>query len=403
MRASASPTLNGVPHRPEDDWTRPMPRTRRGDPGDPGDEWVTDSTRRRTQESWDPREDGRADDEALDQTQVLQPAGPRPPGPRQRPRYALRRAVVILLVLVLAYVGAMVWAVTGIWGSIDRVDAEPTNAARPEPGSGTNFVLVGTDSREDLTDEERQEYNTGAVEGARADTIMLLHLPSGGGDPTLLSIPRDSYVEIPGYGSNKINAAYSLEGPALLVDTVEQSTGLSVEGYVEIGFDGFVDVVTGVGGVQMCLDEPVVEERSDLDLPAGCQELAGNDALAYVRMRYADPRGDLGRVERQREFLSSLVGALTTPSTLFLPWELRSAGTSTGQALAIGEDTSMWEMGRFALAMRAVSNGEGNSITVPIGDPDYASDAGSAVLWDEEAAPELFEALRTDAPLTIEP
>lgn len=378
-----------------------MPQTRRGDPGD---DWTPDSARRGPRASRHDTAEGWADGP---DTTVLpthrDDTPPPPPTNRRRPRYALRRALVIVLVLVLAYVGAMVWAVVGIWGSIERVDAEPANAARPAAGSGTNFLLVGTDSREDLSEEERLDYNTGSTEGARADTIMVLHLPAGDGEPTLVSVPRDSYVEIPGYGSNKINAAYSLEGPELLVDTVEQATGLAVEGYVEIGFDGFVDVVTTVGGVNMCLDEPVVEERSDLDLAAGCQELAGKDALAYVRMRYADPRGDLGRVERQREFLSALVGELTDPSTLLVPWELRSAGISTGSALRVGEDTSMWEMGRFALAMRQVSGGDGVSITVPVSDPNYSTSVGSAVLWDEVAAPDLFEALRTDAPLTIEP
>ncbi|MGB5953450.1 MAG: LCP family protein, partial [Ornithinimicrobium sp.] len=192
-------------------------------------------------------------------------------------------------------------------------------------------------------------------------------------------------------------------GPALLVDTVEQATDLRVDGYLEVGFDGFVDVVSAVGGVEMCLPDPVVEDRSDLDLPAGCQELAGKDALSYVRMRYADPRGDLGRVERQREFLSAMVKEMTHPSTLFVPWELHDAGTATGSSLNRGEDTSMWEMTKVALAMRSISNGSGNSITVPIADTNFSTAVGSTVLWDEAESAALFEALRTGAPLTIDP
>lgn len=298
----------------------------------------------------------------------------------------------------------MIWALGAGWLAIERVDAAPDNDDRPGSAAGTNILLVGTDSRGDLTDEERLEFKTGDTEGTRADTIMLLHLAGGGADPTLLSIPRDSLVDIPGSGSNKINAAYSTGGPTLLVDTVEQSTGLPLDGYVEIGFAGFVDVVAAVDGVRMCLPDPVFEERSDLDLPAGCQELAGKDALNYVRMRYSDPRGDLGRVERQRQFLASLVQRLTRPSTVLVPWRLHEAGTATGSSLRIGEDTSMWEMGRVAIAMRDISGDQGNSITVPVADPNYRAAGGqSTVLWDEAAAEELFDALRTDGPLTVQP
>lgn len=334
------------------------------------------------------------------------PGGPPPRPPRtrrrRRPRFWLRRTMVLLFVLVLAYVGSMIWAVNSVWNSIERVPATPTHASRPADGAGTNFLLVGTDSREGLTREERNDMKTGHTEGARADTIMLLHLPSSGG-PVLLSIPRDSYVDIPGRNANKINAAYSAGGPELLVDTVEQSTGLRIDGYLEIGFGGFVEVVNIVGSVEMCLEDPVTDDRTNLDLPAGCQELAGKEALNYVRMRYSDPRGDLGRVERQREFLGALNSRLATPSTVLVPWRLNDVGTATGAALTIGEDTSMWETGRMALAMRQVSSGEGESLTVPISDPNYNSPAGSAVLWDEAQAAELFAALNNGDPLSLDP
>lgn len=402
-----------------------MPRTSRGTgPRHTGDDWQNPdwSTGDASDQDWqvDSRRRGRQNDqysgevqypteqyaqEQYPQEQWEEPSWEDPPPPRprkRRPRYGMRRVSVIIMLLIGAYLAAMIWAVAASYFAIGEVDATPDNSARPEAGSGSNVVLIGTDSREDLTQEQRNELKTGAVEGSRADTIMLLHLPSAG-DPTLVSIPRDSYVEVPGSGMNKINAAYSIDGPPLLVDTVEQSTGLRVDGYLEVGFDGFVDVVAAVGGVEMCLPDPVVEERSDLDLPAGCQDLAGKDALNYVRMRYSDPRGDLGRVERQREFLSAMVQKMTRPSTLLVPWELHDAGTATGSSLNRGEDTSMWEMVKVALAMRSISSGSGNSITVPIADTNFSTAAGSTVLWDEAEAAALFEALRTDAPLTIEP
>jgi len=383
-----------------------MPRTSRGSsaPRAGGDDW--------DEAGWDP-----------DQTQLIprqQPPSrahadqaPRPSpsagatglegrGRGRHPRYGIRRFFIVLLVLIVAYVAAMVWALGASWSAIDEVEATPTNDNRPGEGSGSNVVLIGTDSRENLTQEQRNELKTGSTDGARADTIMVVHLPSSG-DPTLVSLPRDSYVDIPGSGPNKMNAAYSIGGPPLMVDTVEQATGLRIDSYLEVGFDGFVDVVSAVGGVEMCLPDAVFEERSDLDLPAGCQELEGKDALNYVRMRYADPRGDLGRVERQREFLSALVNKMTSPLTLLNPLELHDAGTATGASLRRGTNTSMGEMMDVGLAMRSISNGSGQSITVPVSDPNFSTSAGSTVLWDEAQADELFEALRTDAPLTIEP
>lgn len=362
----------------------------------------TDDWRRREPED----DDSGSHDVYVDRGRRLPPPHPpvRPgPGrPRRRPRYALRRIVAVLGVLVLAYVAAMVWAVASIWSSIEKVDATPQDAsARPSGGAGSNFLLVGTDGREELSADERRELVTGSAEGTRADTLMLLHVGAGG--PTLVSIPRDSYVDIPGGGTNKINAAYAQGGPELLVDTVEQATGLRVDGYLEIGFGGFVEVVETVGGVRMCLDEPVQDKRTRLDLPAGCQQLAGAEALNYVRMRYSDPRGDLGRVERQREFLAALADRLATPSTVLVPWRLQQVGTATGQALTIGDDTSPLELGRTALAMRTLAGGGGQSLTVPVADANYATPAGSAVLWDEARATELWEALRTGSSLTIEP
>ncbi|RIK09044.1 MAG: transcriptional regulator [Acidobacteria bacterium] len=289
-----------------------------------------------------------------------------------------------------------------VWGSVGRVDASPDVPDRPTGSSGESYLLVGTDSREQLTAEQQDEFGTGFAEGHRADTVMLLHVPTLG-EPTLVSLPRDSFVPIRDHGQNKLNAAHSIGGPPLLVDTVEQATGLRVSGYLEIGFGGFVQVVDEVGGVHMCLDAPVQDEKAHVDLDAGCQDLTGPEALGYVRMRYSDQRGDLGRVERQRQFLAALVGEMTRPSTLLNPWRLHSVGTATGRAIALGEDTSMLEAGRIALAMRAISRGEGQSVTVPVADANYPTTVGSAVLWQEESAAALFEALRDGDPISVEP
>lgn len=151
---------------------------------------------------------------------------------------------------------------TALWldGRLHHVDALKDYPDRPATGSGTNWLLVGSDSRQDLTpDQETQLATGGDIGDGRTDTILLVHIPAfyDGGAATMVSLPRDSYVSIPENGSNKLNAAYSLGGPALLTRTVEEATGLRIDHYAEIGFNGFASVVDAIGGVSMCLDEPI--------------------------------------------------------------------------------------------------------------------------------------------------
>jgi len=213
-------------------------------------------------------------------------------------------AVVILLVLVLAWpIGLLVWAN----GQINHVEALSGAAGTP----GRTYLLAGSDSRADGAAWD-------STEGERSDTIMVLHQPSSG--PTaLVSLPRDTLTEIPGHGNNKLNAAYSLGGPTLLVQSVEGLTGLSVDHYVETGMAGVLDVVDAVGGVELCLDYDVDDWRSRLEWEAGCHEVDGETALSFARMRYADPEGDIGRTDRQRQIVGAVVSEVATPSTLLNP------------------------------------------------------------------------------------
>lgn len=147
---------------------------------------------------------------------------------------------------------------------------------------------------------------------------MLLHAPEDG--PTaLISLPRDIYVAIPGHDSSKINAAYSWGGAPLLVDTVEELTGLTVDHYVEVGFSGVQGIVDAVGGVELCYDRDVQDKESRLDWTAGCHMADGDQALAFARMRKADPLGDIGRAERQRQVVSAVATSLQDPAKLINP------------------------------------------------------------------------------------
>ena len=300
----------------------------------------------------------------------------------------LRRVPLILLLVVVLVLGLFLY----FYSRIDKVDAVKDYEGRPEAGSGTNWLIVGSDSREGLSDQEIKDLRLGKVEGRRTDTIILLHKPASG-KPTLVSLPRDSYVPIPGQGRNKLNAAYALGGPDLLVQTVETVTGLHVDHYAEVGFGGFVGMTDAVGGVELCPKRNIRDHKSGLDVDKGCQEMDGPTALAYVRARYFDPKGDLGRVERQQEFLGAVFDEATSPATLLNPFRMVSLGNASTTALTIDEGDGPVSLVQFALTMRAVAGGGGKRVTVPVADPNYTTSVGSAVRWDRERALDLFHSL----------
>ena len=230
------------------------------------------------------------------------------------------RSVRYIRNVVLAYL--LFYVVLGFHAatSLDKIPAA-SNVPIADT-AGTNWLLAGSDSREGLSKAEQKQLHTGKDSGnQRTDTLMLIHIDENG-KPTLVSLPRDSYVTIPAHtaldGSavedrkNKINTAYGKGGAPLLVETIERNTGLHIDHYMEVGFKGIRDITDAVGGVNMCIAEDVKDKNSGLNLKAGCQALEGKDALAYVRMRYADPKGDLGRVERQQQFLSSVMKKVAT-------------------------------------------------------------------------------------------
>jgi LCP family protein required for cell wall assembly len=306
---------------------------------------------------------------------------------------------------VVVWLTFMVWVPVQAWGNVHRVDATPSGS-RPADSQGFNYVLVGSDSRQGLTPAQVKLLNTGTAQqaaGSRTDSIILVHVPSGSGKPALISLPRDSYVPIPGHGRNKINASFSIGGPKLLVQTIEQVTGIRIDGYVEIGFGGFASVVDSVGGVDICVPRNMKDAYAGIDLKAGCQTLDGKNALGYVRARYSDPLGDIGRVARQRQFLSAIMHKALSPATVLIPWQYYSFSNSAAAGLSVGQDTTLRDVTRVLQAMRSISNGDGLSLTVPVSNPGLSTNVGSVVQWDRAKAVALFTALKNDQPLTVAP
>jgi LCP family protein required for cell wall assembly len=294
----------------------------------------------------------------------------------------------VLLILLLLFVLWLVGVPAYAWTQIARVDAAPSGQ-RPADQPGKTFLLVGSDSRAGLSKAEQRRLGTGNSGGQRTDTIMLVYVPPGG-KSALISIPRDSYVDIPRHSKNKINAAYAFGGPELLVQTVEQNTGLRLDGYMEIGFGGFVNIIDALGGIRMCLPNAINDRDSHIDLPKGCQTLSGTEALGYVRMRKTDPRGDLGRVERQREMLAAVAKKAVSPATVLNPVRYWSFCMATAEAIKLGRDTSLPETLWLALAMKQVSGDNGLTLTVPVSSAGASTPVGSAVLWEPVKSKAMF-------------
>jgi LCP family protein required for cell wall assembly len=326
------------------------------------------------------------------------PAGPGRPGGGPGRRWLRPRRILVALVAVVALVlVASVGTYYYVSSKLTHSDVLVDYSGRPAAGAGTNWLITGSDSRQGLTRKQERQLATGklsAISGQRSDTILILHIPSNGGRAVLVSIPRDSYVNIPGYGMNKINAAYDLGGPKLLAETVQNATGLYINHYMGIGFGGFVRVVDDVGGVRMCLPGPMVDPKAGLNLKAGCQTLDGAQALGYVRTRNFNI-SDLQREQDQRLFLRALLSKLTSTGTLVNPFASVPAATGTASALTVSDGTNLTDLWHAAFAFR---NPE--TTTVPIATADYQTpNAGVAVLWDRAQATRLFNALKNDTPV----
>ncbi|MFM2438653.1 MAG: hypothetical protein RLZ55_1476 [Actinomycetota bacterium] len=293
-----------------------------------------------------------------------------------------------IVAILLVYITAL-FAV--FYSAVSTVAALPPESSAAS--AGMNVLIVGSDSRAGLTEEQQNELSTGSVEGNRTDTIMLLHAPLFG-KPTLVSIPRDSWVPIPGYGSDKINSAFALGGPQLLVRTVEDVTGLQITDYVEVGFAGVAATTDAMGGVVLCPNQDFNDENSGLNVKAGCQTMDGPTALAYVRMRYADPRGDLGRVERQQEYVAAVAKRGMSPLTWLLPWRAFPAARAVGKALTVSNSTGVVDLTRIGIAMGAIGAGWGTSVTVPTEEDPLIVDGQDALKWKTDEALALFNGLR---------
>jgi LCP family protein required for cell wall assembly len=354
-----------------------------------------------------------------------------PPLRGRHRRFAVRRyrlAVIVLGIFgvlflgaastlgALAFVGASGISTVDIGGR-ERI-APASEGAVEEPllegvTGITNILLVGSDSREGLTGEELLQLGTDDDERADSagltDTIMLVQLDAEENRASVLSFPRDLLVTLCDGSTGRINGAFrdgedmaTGGGPSCLVETVETLTGVPIDHYVQIDFEGFIDAVNELGGVTFYVEEPLTDERAGLDIPAGCVTFDGAKALAFVRARYLDPEADLGRVARQQRFLREMLDKATSLDTLTNPSRLLGFVRAMGNAVTTDEGlSSALDRANLAWTFRSLSNEGIDTHVVPAYDDVW--NGAEVLIVDDDRAEPLFAQFRAGSRVTPSP
>jgi LCP family protein required for cell wall assembly len=304
-----------------------------------------------------------------------------------------------LILLITGCVSAMTllisggaWALTGyVSSSLHRINAGTTGT----PSSGpVNILVAGIDSREGLSHKQKRQLHVGSATSLNSDTLMLVHIPANHSGVDVVSIPRDSWVSIPGHGMNKINAAIGFGGPSLMVRTVEQLTGLIINDYAEVDFTGFVKVIDALGGVDICVPYAVDDPYSGLDITAGEHHVDGITALEFARDRHSFALSDLSRISDQQQLLSTAFAQATHAGVLANPVEFQRVVSSVAGAVKVDKG---FDLTKLADELRGLRPSDVTFTTVPVAELNYTTPTGeSAVLWNNTAAQQLFTWLKTD-------
>ena len=302
--------------------------------------------------------------------------------------------------------------------SIARIDVFNSLEDRPEKTSkAENYLLVGSDTREGLTKQQIRELRVGSTAtaaGGRSDTMLIIHLSKARDRAYIISLPRDSLVVIPEHVSSsdketiiparkgKLNSAFSYGGAPLLIETIELATSIKIDHYVEVSFAGFAGIVDALGGIEVCTKVDIDDPKSHLVLSAGVHTLDGIEALKYVRTRDFDGRGDIGRMQRQQQFMSAVMRKATSTGTLLNPFKLKNFINASLASVKLDSGLAPDDLLTLAKQLKNLSSGNVRTLTVPLSNPNGRYDGLSVVIWDEVLGADLWTRVRDDLPLVDE-
>jgi len=337
--------------------------------------------------------------------------------PKRRAKVRKRHAVgkaLLCTVLVLAMVTGLgtIWLYRHLNGNLNAVDLSGQLDHRPDkvavqgPHEPLNVLVMGSDSR-DCSGCNIDNLTGG---GQRSDTTILLHLSADRTRAYGVSIPRDSIVDrpdckradgstIPGADHVMWNEAFSVGGPACTIQQFEQLTGVRLDHYVVVDFEGFQGMVDAIGGVQVCIPEPITDPAHGINIPAGTRKIKGKEALSYVRERYVIGNGsDIGRMKRQQAFIASMAHQVVSSSTLARPDRLISFLDSATKSLTVDKGLeNVVKIAELGIQFRGIGLDNIRFITIPnMTDPENAN----RLVWKQPEAKQVWAKIAGDVPLT---
>lgn len=338
---------------------------------------------------------------------------------RVLPQQSQRQRLIALFSIGLVLISTIIWGGFGAATSqIKRVDVFKNRSERPKVVARTavTYLIVGSDTREGLTKAEIKALKVGSTKvaaGKRSDTMLLVHISKSRDHATIVSIPRDTFVLVPEWidsagkvhpaSYSKINATFGRGDAPLLVQTLESMTDLRIDHYIEVSFFGFKEMVDALGGVEICTRRKINDPKSHLILPAGTHKLDGITALKYVRTRYFDGMGDLGRMQRQQQFISAMIREASSAGVLLNPVKLVKFINAALGSVTTDPGLSQDDLITLAEQLRGISTKKVRTLTVPLSNENYwAHGVTAAVLWDKKKAPILWEKLRNDEEIFVE-
>lgn len=337
----------------------------------------------------------------------------RKPGSRASNRRSFRQrhpmivwAVVLVVLLPVVGGASYAWNLKRKLDDLETVSLNPSKE-KPDPDEGRalNILLLGSDKGEP---QEGQPKETTIAEDAasgdwpvgkyRSDTMMIVHIPANRKKVYLVSLPRDSLVPIhdetgQDIGPDKINAAFAAGGPVAAINTVENLTDLKMDHLAIIDWEGFKDLSTAVGGVEVTIPASFYDPQQKVQWDAGTQTLEGNKALQYVRTRYGLVGGDFDRIKRQQNFMRSLMGKMLDSGVTTNPGKLSSTVGALTKNLTVDEGWSGTAMAKLALSLRGVGTDDVTFMTAPVQGTETDPTHGSIVVLREDKMGELFQAL----------